>query len=167
MFAGGVSSPGSATKASLQDAFNRTCTRGRTYIRAFFDSMIADQLETSRDREGLSWLEALDEASCYYRGTQLAGTPDAMKKAWNRARKRSRAGWFQRDLTRWESRALIPAVDPVRLRPRQDVESDDSQRRAEFLKVEVTPDARVGAFIAAYERVLTHAAPPSRSARHR
>lgn len=85
---------------------------GRIYVKAACDWAIADHLETSRRVYGLTEEEALDEASCHFRGTSLAGSPDRLKKAWQRARRRSLSGWFQRAPTRWESRVLYPLLDP-------------------------------------------------------
>ena len=82
------------------------------YVAALKDWMIADHLEANRKVYGLTWPEALDEASCHYRGTLLAGGPRQLKRAWSRARRRSRNGWFQRMPTSWESTYLIPYFDP-------------------------------------------------------
>ena len=85
---------------------------GRTYRRAWRDFIVADQVETNRRVYGMTWEEALDEASCHFRGTELAGSPEILKKASQRARRRARQGWFQRLITSWESR--VPArIDPL------------------------------------------------------
>jgi hypothetical protein len=55
---------------------------------------------------GMTRAEALDEATCYFRGTPLAGSPSALDDAWKRARRRARQGWFQRMSTRWDSHEL-------------------------------------------------------------
>ena len=89
---------------------------GRAYMHTWRDFAIADHLEWNRRFEGLQWDEALDEASCYFRGTALAGSPEALKKANQRARQRARQGWFQRTTTRWESRVLAPYLNPEFLR---------------------------------------------------
>ncbi len=84
---------------------------GRAFLQALREFIVADHVEANRRVYGLTWQEALDEASCYFRGTKLAGSPEALKKASQRARRRARQGWFQRLLTRWESK-LVHSLDP-------------------------------------------------------
>lgn len=84
----------------------------RDYVRAFKDWMVAQHLELSVRTYGLTRAEALDEAECYFRGTKLAASTEALKKAWQRAVRRGRQGWFQRLPTEWESRVIIPQYDP-------------------------------------------------------
>jgi hypothetical protein len=75
---------------------------GRQYVKALRDWVIAGHVEEGRRHGGLTWEETLDEAACYFRGTAMAGSPDALKKACQRAKKKARAGWFQRMPTHWE-----------------------------------------------------------------
>ncbi len=56
----------------------------RAYRRACRDFLVADHVETNRRAYGMTWKEALDEASCALRGTALAGTPEALKKTSDR-----------------------------------------------------------------------------------
>jgi hypothetical protein len=87
---------------------------GRAYWKALSDWIIAHHCEDNLRAYGLTWHEACDEASCHFRGTELARTPDAIRKAWQRARRRGhRDGWFQRVPTSFESRILFPLLDPV------------------------------------------------------
>ena len=86
----------------------------RDYIGTARDFVIADHLEVNRRVYGLTRAEALDEATCYFRGSALAGSPAALDDAWKRARRGARQGWFQRMPTRWESRELYSQIDPSR-----------------------------------------------------
>jgi hypothetical protein len=51
----------------------------REYLHALKDWMIADHLEANRRVYGMTRAEALDEASCYFRGTRLAGSVTASR----------------------------------------------------------------------------------------
>jgi len=84
----------------------------REYLAACKDWVIADHLESSRRVYGLTWPEAFDEASCHFRTTPLQAEPRTLKRAWQRARRRARLGWFQRMPTTWESRVVFPYLDP-------------------------------------------------------
>ena len=73
-----------------------------TWLRNLCDVGIGDNIETNRDVYGMTEAEALDAASCELRGSTLAGNPATLRKAWQRARRRSRQGWQKRLPTSWE-----------------------------------------------------------------
>ena len=67
---------------------------GRAYLAALRDWMIADHVEANRRAYGMTQAEAYDEAACRFRGTPLAGSPDALKKsAITHDRERNRDGF--------------------------------------------------------------------------
>jgi hypothetical protein len=84
---------------------------GKRYWKAVSDWVIAAQCETNRRLYGMTHAEARDEASCCFRGTSLAGSPDTIGKRWKAARRRAREGWFQRTPTKWESRTMFPSLE--------------------------------------------------------
>lgn len=102
----------SAAPTQIRTASKQFRQWARTYPRALKDWMIADHLETNQRVYGMTRAEALDEASCYFRGTLLSGTPSALEAAWKRARTRGRAGWFQRAPTELEHRELFVQINP-------------------------------------------------------
>ena len=101
--------PPTDTRPAAPGRFQRWA---RAYRRACRDFLVADRLETNRRAYGMTWKEALDEASCAFRGTALAGTPEALKKARSRELRRAKQGWFQRLLTTWDMRVMTH-LDPV------------------------------------------------------
>ena len=101
--------PPTGTRPAVPARFQRWA---RAHRRACHDWLIADHLEANRRAYGLTWDEALDEASCVLRGTALAGTPEALKKARRRARRRAKQGWFQCLPTTWDTR-VMSRLDPV------------------------------------------------------
>lgn len=74
----------------------------RDYIRALRDRLLDAHVQSHHEIYGLTLREAYDEASCYFRGTELTGEPDAIKKACARARRRERSGWYCRPFSQWE-----------------------------------------------------------------
>ena len=102
--------PPTGTRPAAPGRFQRWA---RAYRRACRDRLVADHLETNRRAYGLTWDEALDEASCALRGTAVAGTPEALKKARSRALRRAKQGWFQRLPTNWEQPVMDRMEPPV------------------------------------------------------
>ena len=94
------------SKVTSQAVPSRFRQWARAYWRACHDWLIADHVETNRRAYGMTWDEALDEASCVLCGTALAGTPEALRKTSDRARRRGKQGWFQRLPTNWEQRVM-------------------------------------------------------------
>jgi hypothetical protein len=82
------------------------------YLPAFRDDLILSHVECDRDPYGLTWAEAYDEASCHFRGTKLAASPEAIKGACHRARARRRTGWLRRPQTHWEFCVLSQYFNP-------------------------------------------------------
>lgn len=76
----------------------------RQWRRRYLDSAIADRLIGLRQSYGLTWKEAYDEATDFFRGTPAAGSPGAMSAAYKRDKRR---GVIRRD-TLWEERATGP-----------------------------------------------------------
>jgi hypothetical protein len=76
---------------------------GRTWYRVLCDRVIGSAIELNRDVYAMTEAEALDQASCHFRGTALAGNPATLRKAWQRARRHSRDGWQRRLPTAWEA----------------------------------------------------------------
>ena len=101
--------PPTGTRPAAPGRFQRWA---RAYRRACRDFLVADRLETNRRAYGMTWKEALDEASCAFRSTALAGAPEALKKARSRELRRAKQGWFQRLLTTWDMRVMTH-LDPV------------------------------------------------------
>jgi hypothetical protein len=99
-------------RKGLQVRRARITAWGREYFGAWCDGWIADHLETTQRKGGLTRKEALDEASCYFRGTRLAGSPHTLEAAWKRARRRAKRGWLQRRNTYFENRQLRRFFDP-------------------------------------------------------
>jgi hypothetical protein len=73
----------------------------RKWPRRYLDGLIAMQITDNLEFYGLTWDEALDEASCCFDGTPAAGSPDAMMKAYRRDKKDG----AQRPRTKWEIRS--------------------------------------------------------------
>ena len=102
--------PPTGTRPAAPARFQRWA---RAYRRACRDFLVADHVETNRRAYGMTWKEALDEASCAFRGTALAGTPEALKKARSRELRRAKQGWFQRLTTNWEQQVMDRMKPPV------------------------------------------------------
>jgi hypothetical protein len=80
----------------------RFATWARQYLAAWCDHEIASRIECAIRVDGLTRKEAIDKTACELHGTELARGTAAVDKAWKRARRRARAGWFQRQQTEWE-----------------------------------------------------------------
>ena len=83
----------------------------RKWFRRYLDSVVAIHITSSREVYGLTWDEALDEASDFFTGTPAAGTPDAMMAAY----KRDNRSGPRRPWTHWETVVTNPLK--IHLRP--------------------------------------------------
>ncbi len=73
---------------------------GRGYMRQVRDAMTRDVVEGYRDVHGFGWDEACDAASVDFEGTDLAGSPAAIRR---RGKKPMGRSW-----TMWEARVFLP-----------------------------------------------------------
>lgn len=95
-----------ALESLLTDFVNLTKSRhagrwarwARQWFRRYLDAQIAGHLLSNREEYGLTWDEALDEASDWFSGTPAANSPEALMAAYKRDRKRGP----MRPSTHWE-----------------------------------------------------------------
>lgn len=85
---------------------------GKHYMRRYRDDVIRDHIEAIRVARGLTFKEAYEDASETFRGTLLAGSPDALAKAFQRAKHAS----LKRPFTLWEGRTA-DVLMKVRTKP--------------------------------------------------
>jgi hypothetical protein len=70
----------------------------RKWPRLFADSVVASEIVSNLEANSMTWEEATDEAADWFNGTPAAGSPDALKKAYQRDKRRGP----RRPLTAWQ-----------------------------------------------------------------